>query len=82
MKRGAEIVPLDDAIKSEIRGQIAIARTKFGPRDFTLLCIERTWGNTLDDRKALDMLRSLNRTGSIYKKDDLPSRLTSQYVPH
>jgi hypothetical protein len=68
MKGGAEIVPLDDAIKAEIRGQIAIARTKFGPRDFALLCIERTWGDTLDDRKALAMLRSLNRNGSTYKR--------------
>jgi hypothetical protein len=68
MKGGAEIVPLDDAIKSEIRRQIAIARTKYGPRDFALLCIEGSWGDTLDDRKTLDMLRSLNRAGSIYRR--------------
>jgi hypothetical protein len=30
MKRGAEIVPIDDAIKSEIGGQIAITRTNSG----------------------------------------------------
>jgi hypothetical protein len=68
MKGGAEIVPLDGDIKAEIRRQMAIARTKYGPRDFALLCIEGSWGDTLDDRETLAMLRSLNRTGSIYKK--------------
>lgn len=69
MNRHAKIVPPnEDGIKSEILRQIAIARTKYGPRDFALLCIEGSWGDTLDDRKTLSMLRSLNRTGSIYKK--------------
>ncbi|WP_353642490.1 hypothetical protein [Mesorhizobium sp. WSM2239] len=76
--KGAEIVPLDDDIKAKIRRQIAIARTKYGPRDFALLCIEGSWGDTLDDRKTLAMLRSLNRTGSIYKKVICRAPLTSQ----
>lgn len=66
--KGAEIAPLDDGIKSEIRRQIAIAKTKYGPRDFALLCIQGGWGDTLDDRKTLEMLRTLNRTGSTTRR--------------
>ncbi|NGO50407.1 hypothetical protein [Allomesorhizobium camelthorni] len=61
----ADPIPLDDAIRSEVRREMEIARAKYGEH-FELLCIEGSWGDTIDDRKALQLLRSLNRTGSIY----------------
>jgi hypothetical protein len=62
-----EPIPLDDAISSEVRRELEIARAKYGD-DFELLCIEGSWGDTIDDRKALELLRTLNRTGSMYSE--------------
>ncbi|EHK56880.1 hypothetical protein [Allomesorhizobium alhagi] len=63
----ADPISLDDTIRSEVRREMEIARAKYG-ENFELLCIEGSWGDTIDDRKALQLLRSLNRTGSIYAK--------------
>jgi hypothetical protein len=63
----AELVPLDEAIRAEIRRELEIARAKYG-ETFEVLCIEGSWNDTIDDRKALQLLRTLNRTGSMYSE--------------
>lgn len=59
------IVPLDHATHAAVCREMEIARAKYGDH-FELLCIEGSWGDTIDDRKALQLLRALNRTGSMY----------------
>jgi hypothetical protein len=61
----ADPIPLEDAIRAQVRREMEIARAKYG-ENFEMLCLEGSWGDTIDDRKALQLLRSLNRTGSIY----------------
>jgi hypothetical protein len=62
------IIPLDEATRAEIGRELEIARTKYGDQHFELLCIEGSWGETLDDRDVLRLLRSLNRAGSMYSE--------------
>lgn len=59
-------VLLDEAIRSDIRRELAIAKWKFGNDNWQVLSIEGSWGDTLDDRQTLQYLRDLNRTGSIF----------------
>jgi hypothetical protein len=33
-----------------------------------VLCLEGSWCDTLDDRQTLEMLRYLNRTGSMFSR--------------
>lgn len=63
----AKLVSLENAICTEVRRELEVARAKYGEH-FELLCIEGSWGDAIDDRKALQLLRSMNRTGSIYAK--------------
>ena len=63
----ADSIPLNDAIRAGVRRELEIARAKYG-NHFELLCIEGSWGDTIDGRKALQLLRTLNRTGSMYAK--------------
>jgi hypothetical protein len=60
------VVPLDKAIHAEMVRELEIAKAKYGKHYFEVLCIEGGWGDTLDDRQALRLLRSLNRTGSMF----------------
>ncbi|EHK53466.1 hypothetical protein [Allomesorhizobium alhagi] len=67
-------VPRDDAagnveyaIRAEVRRELEIARAKYGEH-FELLCIEGSYGDTIDDGKALELLRTLNRTSSMYSE--------------
>jgi hypothetical protein len=62
----ADIIPIGEAVKEEIRRELAKAKARFGD-DFEVLCLEGSWGDTLDDRQTLEMLRHLNRSGSIYR---------------
>jgi hypothetical protein len=62
----ADIIPLSEAVKEEIRRELAKAKARFGD-DFEVLCLEGSSGDTLDDRQTLRMLRYLNRTGSMCK---------------
>jgi hypothetical protein len=67
MTADAEIVSLEEALRGEVRRELEIARAKYG-ESFEVLCIEGSWGDTIDDRKALELLRTLNRTGSMYSE--------------
>ncbi|WP_394887530.1 hypothetical protein ACG873_21770 [Mesorhizobium sp. AaZ16] len=64
MTADAELVSLEEALREKVRRELEIARAKYGEH-FELLCIEGSRGDTIDDRKALQLLRSLNRTGSM-----------------
>jgi hypothetical protein len=55
----------DEAIKVEIRRELAIARAKRGD-DWQVQSIENSWGDTMNDRETLRDIRSLNRTGSMF----------------
>jgi hypothetical protein len=63
----ATIISFHDAVKTAIRREFELAKARFG-NDWQLLCIEENWGDTLDDRRTLRMLRYLNRNGSCYSK--------------
>jgi hypothetical protein len=67
LKAMVEPISLEDAIRAEVRRELEIARAKYGEH-FELLCIEGSGGDTIDDRKALELLRTLNRTGSMYSE--------------
>jgi hypothetical protein len=54
-------------VRSEIGREMKIAKAKYGADHF-VLCIEGGWGHSLDDRQTLEMLRYLNRSGSIYRE--------------
>jgi hypothetical protein len=62
-----EPISLEYAIRAEVRRELEIARAKYGEH-FELLCIEGSCGDTIDDGKALELLRTLNRTGSMYSE--------------
>jgi hypothetical protein len=57
----------DEAIKAEIRRQLAIAKAKRG-NDWQVQSIENSWDDTMDDRETLRDIRSLNRTGSMFAR--------------
>jgi hypothetical protein len=63
----AEIIPVGEGVQNEIRRELAKAKARFG-NDFEIVCLEGSWGDTLDDRQLLGMLRYLNRTGSMYRE--------------
>jgi hypothetical protein len=65
MTADAELVSLEEALREKVRRELEIARAKYGEH-FELLCIEGSWGDTIDDRKALQLLRTLNRNGTMY----------------
>ena len=50
------VICLDDAVRREIRRELAVARAKPG----------NSWGDTLDDRETLAAIRLFNRTGSMF----------------
>jgi hypothetical protein len=62
------VVSLDKAMRAEIRREMDIAKVKYGEDHFEVLCIEGSWGDTLDNRQTLQLLKALNRTGSIFKE--------------
>jgi hypothetical protein len=57
---GATIISFHDAAKTATRGECELAKARFGN--------DWQWGDTLDDRRTLRMLRYLNRNGSSYSK--------------
>jgi hypothetical protein len=59
---------LEEAVRAEIGREMKIAKAKYGADHFEVLCIEGGWGHSLDDRQTLEMLRYLNRSGSIYRE--------------
>jgi hypothetical protein len=55
--------------EGEIRTEIVReSKTRYGGDRFEVLCIEGSWGDTLDDRQTLQLLKALNRTGSIFRE--------------
>lgn len=60
-----EVIRFDLAVKRIIRRELAEAHRKWGDR-FDLLCIEQSWGHTLDDMAMLSVIRKFNRSGSFY----------------
>jgi hypothetical protein len=60
-----EVIRFDLAVKRIINRELAEAHRKWGDR-FDLLCIEQSWGHTLDDTKMLSVIRRFNRTGSFF----------------
>jgi hypothetical protein len=63
----ATIISFREGVTDAIRREFELAKARFG-NDWQLLCIEENWGDTLDDRQTLRMLRSLNRDGSCYRR--------------
>jgi hypothetical protein len=61
----SEVIRFDMAVKRIIRRELAEAHKKWGER-FDLLCIERSWGRTLDDMEMLSVIRRFNRSGSFF----------------
>lgn len=51
-----------------IEHEAAEAAAKYGENCFDLICIMSSRGDTLSDNEALDMLRHLNRHGSIFTR--------------
>jgi hypothetical protein len=49
------VVSLDKAMRAEIRREMDIAKLKYGEDDFDVLCIEGSWGDTLDNRQTLQL---------------------------
>ena len=62
------VVSLDKAMRAEIVREMDIAKTRYGEDRFEVLCIKGSWGDTLDDRQTLQLLKTLNRTGSIVQE--------------
>lgn len=53
-------------IDAMIRIEANEAARRFGPNNFDLRCIAASRGDTLSDADVLEMLRALNRNGSIF----------------
>ena len=61
----ARIVRMDVALHSLVKVELEQCRARWG-ECFELLCLERNWGQALDDRQVLRLARRLHNTGSIY----------------
>lgn len=61
-----EVIRFDLALKRIIRRELDEAHRRCGDR-FDLLCIEQSWGRSLDDMKMLKAIRRFNRTGSFFE---------------
>ena len=66
-----KIVRMDVALHSLVKVELEQCRARWG-ECFELLCLERNWGQALDDRQVLRLARRLHNTGSIYG-DDKPA---------
>ena len=60
MTGSSNIVRLADALPLLIRAELDLCRARWG-ENFQLLCLERNWGEALDDRQVLRLARLLNR---------------------
>jgi hypothetical protein len=60
------VIPFDEAIRSEIESELERARVQFGEDNIEVMAIAGSWGDTMDDRQVLEALRKLNRTGSMF----------------
>ena len=56
-----------DAINRQIDEEFARAKAKYGPRQFDIIVLENSCGDTISDVDMVGALRHLNRTGSRYK---------------
>jgi hypothetical protein len=65
MTDGANVVLMDVALHRLVRVELERCRDRWG-ECFELLCLERNWGQALDDRQVLRLARLLHGTGSIY----------------
>ena len=65
MTDSIKIVRMDVALHWLAKIELEQCRAKWG-ESFELLCLERNWGEALDDRQVLRLARRLRRTGSIY----------------
>ncbi|MER9629612.1 hypothetical protein [Mesorhizobium sp. M0296] len=59
------VISLDEAVRCEIRRELAVARAKHG-NSWEVQSIANSWGHTMDDRETLAAIRLLNRTGSMF----------------
>lgn len=59
------VICLDEAVRSEIRRELAVARAKHG-NCWEVQSIANSWGDTMDDRETLAAIRLFNRTGSMF----------------
>jgi hypothetical protein len=64
---GSTVMGQEEAIRQEIRRELAIAKAKRG-NDWQVQSIENSWGDTMDDRETLKILRQINRTGSMFAR--------------
>ncbi|RWK48113.1 hypothetical protein [Mesorhizobium sp.] len=59
------VICLDEAVRGEIRRELAVVRTKHGNR-WEVQSIANSWGDTMDDRETSAAIRLFNRTGSMF----------------
>lgn len=64
MSETAVICP-DEAVRGEIRRELAVARAKHG-NSWEVQSVVNSWGDTMDDREILTAIRLFNRTGSMF----------------
>jgi hypothetical protein len=60
------VIRFDMAVKRIIKRELDEAHRRYGDR-FDLLCIEQSWGRSLDDMKMLRVIRRFNRTGRFFE---------------
>lgn len=58
------VISLDEAVRGEIRRELAVARAKHG-NSWEVQSIANSWDDTMDDRETLTAIR-FNRTGSMF----------------
>lgn len=59
------VICLDEAVRCEIRRELAVARAKHG-NSWEVQSIANSWDDTMDDRETLTAIRLFNRTGSMF----------------
>ena len=65
MTESGNIIRMDVALHWLVKVELERCRVRWG-ECFELLCLERNWGQALDDRQVLRLARRLHGTGSIY----------------
>lgn len=65
MTESGKIVAMDIGLHRLVEVKLEECRARWG-ECFELHCLQRNWGNVLDDRQVLRLARRIHDTGSIY----------------